>query len=320
MTISLRISRIVQETDQIRSFELGPESGAELPPFEAGAHVSVRLENGLVRQYSLANDPAERGRYLLGVLREPKSRGGSAWIFENWKPDDPVRVEPPTNHFPLARRASRHVLIAGGIGITPLLAMARTLERERSEYSLFYCTRNPEATAFRDLLSGSCCRERVRFVHDGGDPRRGLDLKEILRQRSPGTHVYACGPAGLIRGVREAASHWPADCVHFEYFAADPQYLAGEARTPTAFAVQVASTGQVFEVPADRSVLSVLSENGIEVPKLCEQGVCGSCLTAVREGVPDHRDSVQTETERASNQYMALCCSRARSPLLVLEL
>lgn len=320
MTLSLTISRVVHETDQIRSFELIPANGGKLPSFEAGAHLPVRLGNGLVRQYSLASDPADPSRYVLGIQRERDSRGGSAWIFGNWREGERVEAEPPANHFRLAQDARRHLLIAGGIGITPLLSMARSLKRQRADYRLIYCARNPEVTAFRELLLDPAYRPSIQLVHDGGDPRRGLDLDALLREHDAGLHVYVCGPESLIRGVRRATSHWPDECVHFEYFAADAQTLAGSVQADSAFLVRLASTGQTFEIPPGRSVLSVLEENGITVPKLCEEGVCGSCLTGVKNGLPDHRDSVQTEAERASNQYMALCCSRALSSSLELDL
>lgn len=221
MTLSLRIARVVDETEGIRSFELRHHHGGALPAFTAGAHISVRLGNGLVRQYSLASDPFDRERYLVGVLREGRSRGGSAFIFDHWKAGGRIEAETPANHFPLALDARRHLLIAGGIGITPLLAMAQTLRRRAADYTLYYCTRSPKETAFRDLLSRSGHGERVRFVHDGGDPRLGLDLGTLLGQHAAGSHVYVCGPGGLIEGVRTAAAHWPAECVHFEYFVAD---------------------------------------------------------------------------------------------------
>lgn len=318
MALSLMISRVAEETDRIRSFQLSPVNGAELPPFQAGAHISVHLGNGLVRQYSLANDPMVRDHYLVAVLREPQSRGGSAWIFDNWKTGDRIEVEPPANHFPLAMGARHYLLIAGGIGITPLLSMAHVLRREQADFNLFYCARTSEAAAFRNLLSDEGFRDRVRWVHDGGDRRRSLDLASLLARYSPGTQVYVCGPASLIKGAREAGAHWPEGSIHFEYFEADHESLGDQ--NDTAFTIRIASTGQELEVPAGRSALAVLRENGITVPKLCEEGVCGSCLTGVLEGIPDHRDRVQTEAEHRSNQYMALCCSRGKSGCLVLDL
>lgn len=320
MTLSLVVSRVVQETERVRSFELRPADGAELPPFQAGAHLAVRLGNGLLRHYSLAGDPAERHRYRLGILQERDSRGGSDWIFRHWSVGERIEAELPANHFPLAGDGARHLLIAGGIGITPLLAMARTLARQGADYRLIYCTRSLQATPFRDELVGPDLAGRVQLLHDGGDPRRGLDPGSLLRRHQPGTHVYVCGPAGLIAAVRAAAAHWPRACVHFEYFATDSASRAAPAQADRAFAVRLASTGQVFEIPGDRSVLAVLAENGVAVPRLCEQGVCGSCLTGVLDGIPDHRDSVQTAAERARNDCMALCCSRALTPSLVLDL
>ncbi len=319
MPLTLRIRRVVEEAPDIRSFELVPGEGRRLPPVSAGAHVAVFLGNGLVRHYSIASDPADRSRYLIAVLREAAGRGGSAWIFENWREGTWVEIAEPSNHFPLAAEAERHLLVAGGIGITPLLAMAYSLERQAADYRLYYCTRTAERTAFRALLSRPPFAGRVVLVHDEGDPAKGFDLQALLRQRQPGTHTYCCGPEGLIKAFRAAAAHWPQEAVHVEYFAADPEAsLYQGAERP--FAVELASSGRVFEIPADRSILSVLAEAGIAVPKLCEEGLCGSCMTGVRDGIPDHRDRVQTDAEKAENDYMTLCCSRSKSPRLVLDL
>ncbi|MFV0277996.1 MAG: PDR/VanB family oxidoreductase [Parahaliea sp.] len=321
MTLSLNIARVSQETDAIRSYELRETNGAVLPCFEAGAHISVRLDNGLVRQYSLANDPdADSDHYLIGVLNDRDSRGGSRWIFENWREGQAIRVDPPMNHFPLVETQGHRVLIAGGIGITPVLAMAHALNHKNADYTLYYCARSPQQAAFRSVLTSAPFAGHVKFIYDGGDPAKGLDLGDLLREQQTGEQVYVCGPSGLIAGVRAAAAHWPDDAVQFEYFEANAQSLAGSKEGSGAFTVEIASTGQRFSVPPDRTIISVLTENGIEVDKLCEEGLCGSCLTALREGVPDHRDSVQSTSERESNSYIALCCSRALSPTLVLDL
>ncbi|GMG82736.1 PDR/VanB family oxidoreductase [Paralimibaculum aggregatum] len=319
MPIDLEIRSIADETPSIRRFELVCPRGGTLPPFTAGAHLAMRLGNGLVRRYSLASDPAERGRYWIAVQREAQGRGGSAWIFENWRTGDRVTAAAPENGFPLAPDARRHLLIAGGIGITPILSMAQALARTGAEYALHYCTRSPEGTAFRELLARPPHAGRVHCVHDGGDPGRGLDLRALLARPAAGTHVYVCGPRGLIGAVREAAAHWPAGSVHFEYFAAADTGAPGE-RGDTPFTVAIAGSGAEFAVPAGRTILSVLAENGIAVPSLCEEGVCGACLTRVAEGVPDHRDGYQTDAEKARNDFVALCCSRARTPRLVLDL
>lgn len=312
------ITRVTDEAESIRSYELTAAAGGPLPAFTAGAHIIVKLPNGMARQYSLTGDVDDRRRYVIAVQREAEGRGGSRWIYDNLREGDSLEIAAPVNHFALAAKAERHLLIAGGIGITPMLAMARSLERTGADYHLIYCARRPERTAFRDVLLSPPFHNRVRFVYTGKEAQR-LDFAALLGAELPGTHAYCCGPAGMIRAFRQAASHWPGERVHFELFTADPKATPPPA-TDRAFTVEIASTGRRFEIPPDQSILAVLSSHGLEVPKLCESGYCGSCLTAVLEGVPEHHDSVQTDAEKAAGTYLTLCCSRARSDLLVLDL
>lgn len=318
-SLEVRIARIVQEAEGIKLFELVDPQGGPLPPFTAGAHVIVQLGAGLDRQYSLANDPQERHRYVIAVLRDPASRGGSIHMHEALVEGQTLRIGPPQNHFPLAAEGTRHLLIAGGIGITPMRAMVHALSRTGADFHLYYCTRSPEMTAFRADLEKSTQPGQVTFVHDGGDPSKGLDAAKLLAEPGEGRHVYVCGPPGLIKGVREAAAHWPSGTVHFEVFSAEATeelHQDGDS----GFQVEIASSGQVFEIPADRTILEVLLANDIEVPRLCEEGYCGSCITDVLEGVPDHRDVVLTEDEQASNKLVTVCCSRAKTGRLKLDL
>lgn len=318
-SLEVRIARIVQEAEGIKLFELVDPEGGQLPPFTAGAHVIVQLGQGLDRQYSLANDPQERHRYVIGVLRDPASRGGSIHMHEALAEGQTITISTPQNHFPLAADGKRHLLIAGGIGITPMRAMVHALSRSGADFHLYYCTRSPEMTAFRADLEQNASAGQVTFVHDGGDPSKGLDAAKLLAEHSDGLHAYVCGPPGLIKGVREAASHWPSGTVHFEIFSAEAtEELHQEG--DSSFQVEIASSGQVFEIPADKTILEVLLANDIDVPRLCEEGYCGSCLTDVLEGEPDHRDVVLTEDEQASNEMMTVCCSRAKTGRLKLDL
>jgi vanillate O-demethylase ferredoxin subunit len=211
----LRIRSITYLTARINGYELVYPSGDDLPPFGAGAHISVRLSEGLVRDFSLWNDPAERRRYCIAVLREGR---GSHQLHDKVRVGALVEGSMPRNNFPLAIGAERHLLIAGGIGITPIMAMIAELRRWRAEFHLHYCTRSPEETAFLDDLAMLAAQGHVQFHHDGGDPAKGLDLASMLRECRPGTHLYYCGPAGMMTAAAAAAAHWPPDTVHCEYF------------------------------------------------------------------------------------------------------
>lgn len=317
--LTVRVVTVRQETTAIAVYELADAQGADLPSFTAGAHIDVLLPSGLVRQYSLCNDPSDGTRYFVAVQREAHGRGGSAEVHETFAAGRLVEITAPQNHFPLSPQARSHLLIAGGIGITPILAMVGVLSRGQAEWSLHYCTRSPEQTAFREFLTAPGLRERVHFHHDDGDPSKGLDTKAMLAGFRQDCHVYCCGPGGLMQAVREAGQHWPKGTLHFEHFSPDP--ISDRAPDSTgAFQVELASSGRVFDVPADKSILDVLRAAGLEVDYMCQEGVCGTCLTEVLEGVPDHRDLVLDEEEKAANKLIAICCSRARSPKLKLGL
>ncbi len=319
-TLRLRVERITPEAEDILSYELVSEDGGPLPPFEAGSHLDVHVPGGFLRQYSLCNDPEETHRYLIAVQRDSRGRGGSRAMHEQVHPGAVLTTRPPRNDFPLLH-ARGYVLVAGGIGITPLLSMARTLRRRGAKWHLYFCTRSPERTAFRELLSSPDFAGHVTFHHDGGDPSRGLDMRELLATRTAGFRLYCCGPAGLMKAVREASVHhqWPSEKVHFEAFTAEATG-AISARADSEFQVVVRSTGAAYPVPAGQTVLNVLRKNGLRVPSDCEAGSCGTCLTHVLEGEPDHRDTFLSEPQRNTCRNMLLCVSRARSRKLVLDL
>lgn len=312
----VRIASKTDAADGIAVFELVAADGGSLPPFTAGAHVDVHLGEGLVRQYSLCNDPIETHRYLLGVLRDPASRGGSA-AMHALAPGDTLEISAPKNHFPLHADAEHSVLLAGGIGITPILAMAQSLARAGASFEFHYCTRSAARTAFRERLAGDDLRERTHLYHDDTEDQRA-DLPRLLAAQRPDTHLYVCGPTGFMGAVLDAAraAGWPEARLHREYFAA-PQTPSAPAG---AFQVKVQSTGCVIDVAPEETVVQALAAHGVEIPTSCEQGVCGTCLTRVLHGDPDHRDAYLTDEERAANDQFLPCCSRARSAMLVLDL
>ena len=313
----VRIARKTLEAPDICSFELVAVDGGALPPFTAGAHIDVLLDGAVVRQYSLCNHPRETDRYLIAVLREPASRGGSSRMHA-LREGDELDISEPRNHFALAPDARRHLLLAGGIGITPILCMAEQLASEGAAFELRYCTRSATRTAFLQRIRQSAFSAKAQIHHDDGAAAQKLDLPAVFAAPQAGDHLYVCGPGGFIEAVLAAAraAGWPTEALHREYFAAGPTSIADDG----AFDVQIASSGALIRVAPQQSVIAALAAVGIEVPVSCEQGVCGTCLTGVLDGTPDHRDLYLTDDERARGDQFTPCCSRAKSPRLVLDL
>jgi len=318
-TRTVRVARKTVEAEGICSFELVDPGGDALPAFTAGAHVDVHLPGGLVRQYSLCNDPRETHRYCIAVLHEPASRGGSKAMHLQIDVDDRLVLAGPRNHFELAPQAGHTLLLAGGIGITPILSMAEALHARGAAFDLHYCARSSVRMAFTGRLRAAPWAASVRLHVDDGGADQALDLDRLLGDAPPGTHLYVCGPQGFIGAVLSAAQRrgWPGHRVHREYFA-PPAAAASSA--DTAFEVVLARSGLRVVVDAGRTVVRALEDAGITIPVSCEQGVCGTCLTRVIDGVPDHRDAYLTPEERAAGDQFLPCCSRARGERLVLDL
>lgn len=316
--LTVQVARIVREAEDIASFELVPPQGDALPGFDAGAHIDVHIQPGLVRQYSLCNRPGETHRYQIAVLRDPASRGGSVAMHERIAEGDLIRIGSPRNLFPLAK-GQRHLLLAGGIGITPLLAMAETLALRGADFELHYCARSEARTAFRSRLQACAYASRVHFHFDDGAPSQKLDLAALAGAPAGGTHVHVCGPNGFIDHILATFREhgWSEANLHVERFASA---AAAADATDGAFEVELASSGQCLHIPAGTSVAHVLHAHGIDLPVACEQGICGTCLTRVLDGVPDHRDQYLTADEQAANDQFTPCCSRAHSARLVLDL
>lgn len=305
------------EAHGICSFELAAVDEGPLPAFSAGAHIDVHLGDGLIRQYSLCNHPDERHRYVIGVLLDPASRGGSNTLHEHINSGDRLHISAPRNLFPLVPEARRSLLFAGGIGITPILCMAERLAHSGADFDLHYCARSRERAAFVERLRQSPFRDRVH-LHFDEQPDTAMHTARVLAEPCADVHVYVCGPAGFMQHVLDTArtQGWHEDTLHREYFAAAPVDTGNDGR----FSVKVNSTGQVFEIAADQTVVQVLERHGIDIPLSCEQGVCGTCLTRVLEGTPEHRDMFLTEEEQACNDQFTPCCSRSKTPLLLLDL
>jgi vanillate O-demethylase ferredoxin subunit len=315
--IRARLLSKKQEAADIASFELAREDGSRLPPFSAGSHIDVHVPGGIVRQYSLCNDATEQHRYRIAVLRDPASRGGSTAMHDAIKVGDIIEISEPRNHFPLVH-ARRTILLAGGIGVTPLLCMAQRLAAIASEFEMHYCTRSLNRTAFRDEILQSSFAARVQFHFDEGATSQKLDLPRSIGKPDPGTHIYVCGPTGFINFVVDGAKAvgYDSDHIHLEYFGAAPHDTSGDG----SFEVKIASTGKVYTIPRDKTVSQALQEHGIEILTSCEQGVCGTCITRVLDGECDHRDLYFTDEEKAKNDQFTPCCSRAKGRRLVLDL
>jgi len=316
--LQVNVSRKANAAEGVCSFELIPVNGETLPPFEAGAHIDVHIPGGLIRQYSLCNDPRERNRYLIGVLKEPSSRGGSEAMHSVVDQGDILTISAPRNLFKLDHSAARHLLFAGGIGITPILAMAYELDHRRADFELHYCFRSSERAAFVKTLAEAPFADRVVLHDDSGPQQQKLNAAALLDTLDEGRHLYVCGPAGFMKHVLETggAAGWPQERMHREFFAG--QTIDHDANA--SFEVVLARSGRTFDVPADRTVFEVLDEAGVEIETSCEQGVCGTCVTRVLEGIPDHKDQFMTADEHARNDCFTPCCSRAKSPRLVLDL
>ncbi|MFJ4354460.1 PDR/VanB family oxidoreductase [Pseudomonas sp. NPDC089428] len=296
--------------------ELAAVDGRALPRFAAGAHVDLHLAPNLVRQYSLCGDPAQADVYRLGVLKDNQSRGGSVAVHEQLQPGTPMRISAPRNLFPLAGNAQRSILLGGGIGITPMIAMAHALHAQGQPFELHYRGRSRSRCAFVDELLAAPFAASV-FTHFSDEgPEQQLDLARVLGPGSPGVHLYTCGPTGFMDWVIEGARRQGFDeqHIHHEYFQAEVD-TSGDS-----FEVVAARSGKTVQVQAGQTLTAALREVGVKVEVSCEQGVCGTCLCDVLEGEPDHRDHYLTDEEKQSNEQIVLCCSRARGKRLVLDI
>lgn len=313
-TVRVTIADKQMIAQDICLFELRPLNGEPLAPFTPGAHLGITVPNGEMRKYSLCNDPDEADRYVIAVKKELGGRGGSVSLIDETQTGDEIAITPPRNDFALKPGPSSYILIAGGIGITPIRAMIKHLMATRAKpFKLYYFTRCPEMMAFRDEFMAPEFRGKVVIHHDGGDPDKAYDLWPVLEEPK-GAHLYCCGPRGLMEAVRDMTGHWSSAAVHFEDFGAAK--ARPEDNTP--FTVVLAKSGERFEVPIDKSILEVLREAGKILPSSCESGTCGTCRTRLVSGEPDHRDLALAEHERARN--IMICVSRAKSAELVLDL
>lgn len=311
------VQQMRYEADGVVSVELRPTGGGEFPSFDAGAHIDLHLGNGLVRNYSLLNRPGETHRYVIGVLRDRASRGGSRFVHETLRVGTTLPISAPRNNFPLHEDAEHSVLIAGGIGITPILAMARRLDELGRPFELLYLARSQRGAAFLDELRRLEVRLKTHFDDEAGGP---IDLRSLLAGYKPakGLHLYACGPGPLLDAFEKHCAELGHENAHIERFTPVQKAAAKDAKT--SYVVELAKTGKSFTASSDKPLLDQLADVGVAVEHSCCEGVCGTCQTCVLEGEPDHRDSVLTAKERASNKVMMVCVSGCKSARLVLDL
>nr|WP_217283852.1 PDR/VanB family oxidoreductase [Aquabacterium terrae] len=315
--LKVRVRRIVDETVDIKSFELVSADGSALPAWSAGAHIDMRLDDETVRPYSLCGAPGARDAYHIAVKNEPDSRGGSRAMHQRVRVGDTLVIGGPRNHFALVDGARHHVLIAAGIGITPLFAMVQELQARGASYELHYFTRSIAETAFHQVLSAPPYAGGVSFHHAVGGRLREL-LRRLLWQHPPGHHLYMCGPRRFTAVIDDViAGIWPSEAIHVEYFGADP---AAEAAPNRAFEVKLERSKRTIAVAADDSIADALCAHGIDVVTSCREGVCGTCLTGVIAGTPDHRDAFLSDKERKAGDKIMICVSRAKSAQLVLDI
>lgn len=315
--IDARVAAIQDVARDTKIYTLARVDGAKLPAYAPGAHIDLHLPNGLVRQFSLVAPNSDPDSYVVGVKRDAASRGGSRYIIEEMRVGDQIKISAPRNTFPLVENTEHVVLIAGGIGITPLWSMVQDLEEHGRSWELHYCSRTPaKAALLPEVIALEAARPgRVHLIFDGEPGAAALDIARLVSAQAPDAHLYCCGPSGMLAAFRAATAKVSPARVHFEYFS------AGEPTQPTAaLTVVLARSGRTVAVPAGKTILAALLEHSIQVEYACEQGICGTCKVRVLQGVPDHRDLILSEADKASGETMLICCSSSKTPTLVLDI
>ncbi|MET4575932.1 PDR/VanB family oxidoreductase [Ottowia thiooxydans] len=317
-TLQVQVKSVSHEADGILLFEFRPVPPLmQLPVFSAGAHIDLQLPNGLIRSYSLISMPGGVHHYVIGVNKDPHSRGGSLYVHERMRPGDVITISHPRNNFPLEEDADHSVLVAGGIGITPLWSMIQRLETLGRSWELYYAARSRRNAAFlqelRLLSDVHPAKVHLSFSEEPGGAM--LDLVKIVAVAPSAAHLYCCGPVPMIEAFEKAAAGRPPARVHTEFFAAreKPDMAGG-------FTVELARSGMIVSVATGKTILDALLDAGVNAPYSCQEGICGTCQVNVLGGIPDHRDLVLSEAERADNKTMLICCSGSKSDRLVIDL
>lgn len=315
-SITTRVTAVEQVAQNVHAYTLACDDRSVLPEFSAGAHIDLLLDNGQIRQYSLCSDPARRHEYQVAVLLEEDGRGGSAWIHKHLRKDSELQIHEPRNHFELNESADNYLLIAGGIGITPIMLMATRLQQLDKPFTLHYLSRTPEQAAFAEQLSQKL-GDRIQCHYSYGDSNKRLNIDELFGAQQQSTEVYTCGSEPLLQSILDAAEDKASIKVIYERFSAAP---IDETIVNGSFEVELANSGKIIEILPEQSILEVLRAEGHQIETMCEEGLCGSCEVGLLEGDADHRDSVLTVDEQAEQSVLMVCCSRANSTRLKLDL
>lgn len=309
--VTVKIENIIKDTDRVNVYILSDPDQNILPPFTAGAHIDLHLPNGMVRQYSLTGKMIGHKQYKIAVQKEINGRGGSVYIHENLKIGDIIPISLPRNLFPIQKASRKHILIAGGIGITPFIPMVQTLEKRGEDFELHYCCRNAESTPLYNILKCLIDKNKLHIHHDDGDTNAGLDIRDLLSKQQYGEHAYCCGPSGMVRAFKDATKKWSKDSVHCEYFGADNN-------DNVAYEIEIASTGQIIPVIQNQSMLTALRAKDINIEASCEAGICLQCKTKYLDGNPQHRDMLLSPEDRKC--YITPCVSSCQGGRMILDL
>jgi ferredoxin-NADP reductase len=312
--IDARVTAIDEVARDTKLYTFARVDGAKLPAYAPGAHIDLHLPNGLVRQFSLVVPDSNPDKYVVGVKRDAASRGGSRYIIDEMRVGDQIKISPPRNNFPLVDNAEHVVLFAGGIGITPIWCMGQELNAQNRSWEIYYSCRSRTDMAFLTTLE-KLGPERVHLHFDDESQGKFLDLAGAIAKAPANAHFYCCGPNPMLAAFEAAAAGRPKSNVHVEYFT--PK---AEAATSGGFWVELARSGEEYYIPEGRKILEVLYEAGVDVDYSCELGICGECVTRVISGIPEHRDSVLSEEEQASNEKVMICCAGCKSERLVLDM
>lgn len=315
--IEVELRSIFREARDINTYELRLRDDRDLPEFSAGAHIDLHLPNGLRRSYSLCNPQGERHRYVIGVAKDPNSRGGSRFVHESLKVGDSFVISGPTNNFALNESSPHSLLIAGGIGITPLWCMAQRLQELGRSWELYYCTRTRPQTAFLQALGhlDAKVKTNLHFNFDAEPGGQVLDISSVVDRTAADTDIYCCGPQSMLAAFEKSTASRPPERIHVEYFS-PKEAPASEG----GFTVVLARSGKEVFIEDGKTILDALLALRIDTRYSCMEGTCGECITRVISGMPDHRDVFLTKEEHASNEKVAICCSGSKSDRLVLDL
>jgi len=314
--IEVRLTDVETVARDTNVYTFKRTDGSRLPPYKPGAHIDIHLPNGLVRQFSLLNPASDPESYVVGIKRDPASRGGSSYIFDKLKVGDTLKISAPRNNFPLVEEAGQVVLFAGGIGITPIWCMAQELAAQKRPYKLYYSCRSRADMAFLETLE-KLGAETVHLHFDDEANGKFLDLAAAIAAAPANAHFYCCGPNPMLTAFEAAAASRPRHNVHLEYFTPKEDASSGKLG---GFWVELARSGEEYYIPEGKKVLEVLFDAGVDVDYSCELGICGECVTRVISGIPEHHDSVLSEEEQASNEKVMICCCGCKTERLVLDM